>query len=179
MKTKLFLFLLICFVFAGCDKKNEPTQISISEDLLKSYFPYQNGDRLTFFNDLMGNVNYTVLESSFRKEEGKMIVTVNMTGANYKGEQLYFILLDAVVENEHVLTINYRQSLQESSQTNSLLSANAVSNSTNGSFTYDAETGSELPKTITLSDGSIIKQNEGLTYFIDYDSEKWYFKKRL
>ena len=48
----------------------------------------------------------------------------------------------------------------------------------NGSYTYDATKGKEIPETITLSNGAIIKKDVGLYYYKDTDFLEWTFYRR-
>ena len=187
MNKKLLLLLAGCVVMFGCKSADEPqtstgepqNEKMITEQVLKSYFPYKNGDRIVYFNDLIGDMNYTVVESAFRNESDKMILSVNMFGYDVMGNQLCILSLVGEVTEKHLLKIEYTQGLNNSPSENSVQQLNNVPSSTSGSFVFKKKKKGNLPATITLSDGSIIKQNEGLTYFIDFDTEKWYFKKRL
>jgi hypothetical protein len=158
------MFLLACGGSEG------PSQ-TITEAQLKSYFPYSNGDRIVFFNDLMGDVTYTVLESTLRDSSHIMNVNVTMVGANYMGEQLYYLVMNAKVTDNKIIKIDFFQGLESSPNANEL--------SDGESFVYDVSADGELPSIITLSKGSVIQRDKGITSFIDFDSEKWYFKKRL
>ena len=172
MKTLKVCFFVLCgALLLACGGPEEPTQ-KITEEQFKSYFPYSNGDRMVFFNDLIGDVTYTVLESSSINSANKMNIKVTMVGTNYLGEQLYFILLNGEVADNKIIKIEFSQGLEDSMNTNGTIPAN-------GSYVFDVSAGETLPSVITLSDGSIIEQDKGITYFVDFDSEKWYFKKRL
>lgn len=175
MKKRFLFLLLTCAALFACKPAEEPQTNTISEELLKSYFPYQETDRIAFFNDLIGDMNYTVVKTSFLNEEGQMILTVVMEGANIRGDKLCHLSLQAIVTENHILNIGYNQALIS----DDMINANNISSSASGTFVYDVQKDGNLPQTIKLSNESIIKQQEGLTYFLDYDSEKWYFKKRL
>ena len=171
MKNLKFSILLLCSMFLlACGGSGEPSQ-TITEAQLKSYFPYSNGDRIVFYNDLMGDVTYTVLESALRDSSNIKNVNVTMVGTNYMGEQLYYLVLHAKVTDKKILKIDFFQGLESSPKTNEL--------SGGESFVYDVSADGELPSIITLSKGSIIQRDKGITSFVDFDSEKWYFKKRL
>lgn len=187
MKTKLFLFILSGMVLISCTKKaDEPTppepepqpqpeQVdTIGQDMLLSYFPYKTADRIVYYNDLIGNINYTVVESRFTKEDSVMHVSVMMWGVDMIDPELFYVIkIEAQVTNRQVLQVDFTYTLDTGSE------ETAEWNVARGSYTYDAASKEKLPASITLSNGSIIKQNEGLIYFVDYDAEKWYFNKRL
>lgn len=172
MKMCLAAIVMLGFASCGQNEPETPTLTPIiTESQVKSYFPYGNGDRIVFFNDLIGDITYTVSEATFNTNASNMEANVTMFGTNYLGEQLYFITLKAEVANKRILKIEFSQGIEEPQLTNAT--------SKTGSYVYEASESSELSQSITLSDGSIIKQEEGLVYFVDFDAEKWYFKKRL
>ena len=178
MKTKTFLLIaLSCLLVVGCKKSEEkndptppePTFTKITEDQLKSYFPYAVDDKIIFRSNLTRNDHtYTVQECSFTNKAGKMNLAVSMKGREpFADHDQLTIELKAEVTDNKILKIDFLQYLivQPASRTT-------------GSYTYDASKNDSLPATITLSDGTVIKQDKGLSSYIDYDSEEWAFLRR-
>lgn len=180
MKARSFLFIIMsCLLVVGCTKKSEdeptptpsePSYTKITEDMLKSYFPYAVDDQIVFRNEILSvedNI-YTVKECTFTNKAGKMNLAISMNGKQILNEKDQFIMeWNAEVTDNKILKIDFVQYLIVQ-----------PSNKTIGTYTYDASKDGELPAKITLSNGAIIQQDKGLTYYEDYDSGKWYFLKR-
>lgn len=172
--TKLLLILLSCMLVVGCKKNNtedEPTPPTpqtdtISAEQLKSYFPYKNMDKIVFRSTYAagGDVTYTVISSKLSYEKNNMQLITTMSGTDYDKTN-YFISLKGVVTDGTLLQIDFQQ-----------ITANAFE--IKGNYTYDATKEKELPETITLSNGAIIKKNTGLYYYKDTDLLEWTFYRR-
>lgn len=170
--TKLLLLVLSCMLVIGCKKnksEDEPAQPAqqtdtISAQVVQSYFPYKNMDKIVF--ECYGNpdVTYTVVDAKTTYANKKLQLTTTMNGSDVKSGT-YFVSLKAEVTNGTLLNINFQQ-----------ITGGAFE--INGSYTYDATKGKEIPETITLSNGAIIKKNVGLYYYKDTDFLEWTFYRR-
>ena len=171
--TKLLLIVLSCMLVIGCKKNksdDEPTPPApqtdtISTELLKSYFPYKNMDKIVFESRGSADVIYTVITAKTIYENKKLQLTTTMNGVDDIRSGTYFVSLKAEVTNGTLLKINFQQ-----------ITGGAFE--INGSYTYDATKGKEIPETITLSNGAIIKKNVGLYYYKDTDFLEWTFYRR-
>lgn len=170
--TKLLLIVLSCMLIIGCKKNSdEPTPPSqqtdtISTEQLQSYFPYKNTDKIVFRSNRAagGDVTYTVISSKLSYEKNSMQLIATMSGTDYD-KTPYFISLKGVVTDGTLLQIDFQQ-----------ITANAFE--IKGNYTYDATKEKEIPETITLSNGAIIKKNIGLYYYKDRDLLEWWFHRR-
>ena len=177
MKTKLFIFLLGCFALISCNKqsKNEPASPSesggsaatISESTLKSYFPYEKGDRIKYLGYFV-NMTYTVSDAVYTTYENNKKIKISMKGSDLTGDYETDMQLVGTVTDNTKLQIDFHINVSA-----------APAYEAKGTYSFDASKGDKLPESITLSNGSIIKQNEGLTYFKDYEGEEWNFSRRL
>ena len=176
--TKLLLIALSCMLIVGCKKsQNEPeesqpqgTTTVITEDQLKSYFPYAVGDKIVFRNDdQFYDYTYTVKVYSFTNQAGKMNLIVSMKGSDSSSidPEVLSIELKAEVTDNKILKIDFENSIK-----------NMPKSIVTGTYTYDASKEDELLEKITLSNGAIIKEKKGLVYYEDYESGEWYFLKR-
>ena len=169
--TKLLLIILSCMLVIGCKRNNsdEPTPPSqqtdtISIELLKSYFPYKNMDKIVFESHGTADVTYTVIDAKTTYENKKLLLTTTMNGSDGRSG-IYFVSLKAEMTNGTLLKISFQQ-----------ITGSAFE--INGSYTYDATKEKEIPETITLSNGAIIKKNIGLYYYKDTDLLEWTFYRR-
>lgn len=173
MKTKTFLFIVLSSLLAvACSKDSEtpPSFNKITEEQLKSYFPYAKGDQMEFEpeNAPWNFITYTVKEFAFANKEGKMTVTVSMAGREPASKTDDFsIELNAEVTDNKILKIDFAERI-----------ITIPSSLVTGTYTYDAGKEDGLPEEITLSNGAIVKKDKGLVYYEDYDSNKIYFLKR-
>lgn len=171
--TKLLLLVLSCMLVIGCKKnksEDEPTQPTqqtdtISTQMLQSYFPYKNLDKIVFESRGTSDVTYTVIDAKTTYGNKKLQLTTTMNGSDGRNNGTYFVSLKAEVTNGTLLKINFQQ-----------ITGGAFE--INGSYTYDATKEQELPETITLSNGAIIKKNIGLYYYKDTGFLEWTFYKR-
>jgi hypothetical protein len=177
MKAKtLLLIALSSLLIVGCKKSeenNEPTSpepsfTKITEEQLKSYFPYAVDDKIIFSNEGFSNLTYTVKDCLFNNKAGKMKLAVSMNGrADFSDHDATTIELNAEVTDNKILKIDFLEYL-----------INQPSAKTTGTFTYDASKNDSLPEQIVLSNGAIIKQDKGLVYYEDCYSYKWSFWRR-
>ncbi len=177
MKAKSFLFIIMsCLLVVGCTKKSEdeptppePSFTKITEDQVKSYFPYAVDDQIVFRGEGWSDHTYTVKESSFTNKAGKMNLAVSMTGRDtfISSKDTYTIELKVEVTDNKILKIDFLQylNIQPSSKTT-------------GTYTYDASKNDSLPEKIVLTNGAIVQKDKGLVYYEDYDSYKLYFLRR-
>ena len=170
--TKLLLIVLSCMLVIGCKKNksdDEPTPPAqqtdtISAQVVQSYFPYKNMDKIVFESRGTADVTYTVVDAKTTYGNKKLQFTTTMNGSDGRGGT-YFVSLKAEVTNGTLLNINFQQ-----------ITGGAFE--INGSYTYDATKEKEIPETITLSNGAIIKKNVGLYYYKDTDFLEWTFYRR-
>ena len=170
--AKLLLIVLSCMLVIGCKKNKSDDELTppapqtdtISTELLKSYFPYKNMDKIVFECHGNPDVTYTVVDAKTTYANKKLQLTTTMNGSDVKSGT-YFVSLKAEVTNGTLLKINFQQ-----------ITGGAFE--INGSYTYDATKEKEIPETITLSNGAIIKKNVGLYYYKDTDFLEWTFYRR-
>ena len=165
--TKLLCLIMSCTLMMACNKKSDepqsPTNDTISAAVLQSYFPYKYLDNISYRSDGWSVIKYTVTSSQLGYEENKMFLNTTMTGSvsGSASSNNIIIQLNAEVINGTLLKIDFQNTV-----------ANIYKSS--GTYTYDASQIEEIPTTITLSNGSIIEKNKGLTLYVDSDLEKWY-----
>ena len=185
MKAKSFLLIaLSCLLVVGCKKSEEKTEptppepsfTKITEDQLKSYFPYIVGDEFIFRCDVIVEDRILRVDNySFTNKAGKMIVDVNFIGreryAHIDGSnpEYFHIDLKAEVTNNKILKMDseYEYIIYMPYDTK-----------VPGTYTYDASQNDSLPERISLSDVATIKKDIGLTYYVDDDGYEFYFLKR-
>ena len=177
MKAKtLFLILLSSMLIVGCKNKseenNEPTPpepsfTKITEDQVKSYFPYAVDDKIIFYNDRILDANYTVKDFTLTNKSDKLNILVTMTGTDFMGTETYAMELKAELISNKILKMDFSERI-----------ITIPTSNVTGTYTYDASKGEELPTEIILSNGAIIKKDKGLVYYEDYDSNPWNFLRR-
>ncbi|MBR0195678.1 MAG: hypothetical protein IJQ32_05520 [Paludibacteraceae bacterium] len=178
MTAKTFLLIVLsCLLVVGCKKseeKNEPTPpeptfTKITEDQLKSYFPYTVGKRLAFESEeSTADLYYTIKEVKFTNNSNKMELFVSMKeeGVHTTGLSYQVIEMKTIVTDSKILKTEF---------TNYRIYSSSKVWETTGSYTYDASKNDSLPEKIVLSNGAIIQKDKGLVYYEDHDSYKWYF----
>ena len=178
MKAKtLFLILLSSLLVVGCKNKSEenneptppePTFTKITEDQVKSYFPYTTGRRLAFETESYATIYYTVKEAKLTNNSNKMELYVSMKGEESGSTGVAYDIIDmkTTVTDSKILKIEF---------TNYSVYSSSKIWETTGSYTYDASKNDSLPEKIVLSNGAIIQKDKGLIYYEGYDSTKWYF----
>ena len=177
MKAKnVFYLLLSCLLIVGCKNKseenNEPTPpepsfTKITEDQVKSYFPYAVDDKIIFYNDRILDAIYTVKDFTLTNKSDKLNILVTMTGNDFMGTETYAMELKAELISNKILKMDFSERI-----------ITIPTSNVTGTYTYDASKGEELPTEIILSNGAIIKKDKGLVYYEDYDSNPWNFLRR-
>lgn len=166
MKAKSFLLIaLSCLLVVGCKKSDDSNAeeqfTKITEEQVKSYFPYAVDDRQLFISNI-GYLYYTVAENSFTNTAGKMNIKVLLNGKDVYGSDYCTVELKAEVTDNKILKVDFTHSFTRTAAHNII-----------GSYTFDASKGEDLSDEITLSCGAIIKKNVGLLYYKDYSSYEW------
>lgn len=172
--TKLLLLVLSCMLVIGCKKNNsdEPTPPSqqtdtISAQLLKSYFPYTNMEKIEFVS-VTRLVTYSVINSKLSYKDKQMSLYTTMSGKEL-GDTTphYHLSLSADVTNGTVLRIDfsYLEGIEE----------------LKASYTHDITKDGKLPETIEFSGDNIkvtIKKDKGLIeYFNLLMNDRWQFRR--
>ena len=178
MKAKtLFLILLSSMFVVGCKKSEEkaeptppqePTFTKITEDQVKSYFPYTTGRRLAFETESYTDLYYTVTEAKLTNNSNKMELYVSMKGEESGSTGVAYEIIDMKT------TVTDSKILKTEFSNYSVYYSSKIWETT-GSYTYDASKNDSLPEKIVLSNGAIIQKDKGLIYYEGYDSTKWYF----
>ena len=126
----------------GCKKNKSDDELTppapqtdtISTELLKSYFPYKNMDKIVFECHGNPDVTYTVVDAKTTYANKKLQLTTTMNGSDVKSGT-YFVSLKAEVTNGTLLKINFQQ-----------ITGGAFE--INGSYTYDATKEKEIPENV-------------------------------
>ena len=173
--TKLLLIVLSCMLVIGCKKNksdDEPTPPApqtdtISTELLKSYFPYKNMEKIEFVS-VTRLVTYSVINSKLSYKDKQMSLSTTMSGKELGDTTPYYHLsLSADVTNGTVLRIDfsYLEGIEE----------------LKASYTHDITKDGKLPETIEFSGDNIkvtIKKDKGLTeYFNFLMNDQWQFRR--
>ena len=181
MKAKtLLLIALSSLLVVGCKKSeenNEPTSpepsfTKITEDQLKSYFPYTVGDEYIFRCEVgVEDRIFRVADYSFTNKAGKMTVDVSLIGRERYSSDDEFLSIDLKAE------VTDNKILKMSSEYDYIIYM-PVGTKVLGTYTYDASKNDSLPAKISLSDVATIKKDIGLSYYVDDVGYQFYFLKR-
>lgn len=167
------------------DKKSseEPTVLQpaetgyLTEDLILSYLPYKENDKLGFNNENFHDYYYTVKRINKSTEDGMFTYTISMTGTdfdNYNKDFPYFIDIEITCLNQKELDIHW---LHETIFGSYVFTKEAT-------YHFNATGSNELPESIhfTSDEGvelAVINKGSGIESYIDFDNVKCMYDSRI
>lgn len=171
--------LFICFVtmfLVACNKENQnaPEEV-ISKSVLKSYFPYEKGDKMMYRNpNILNDIVYEVISTDYIEKNGQKTLNVSMRGVPtvVYADGDYILNLSAEVTGKS-LSVSFYQGLD-------VVSDLPIAIDVEDKYVYELKNELDsLPNKLIFPKGSVIKKDEGLLIYYDFDEVKWNFLKRL